>query len=140
MLCFGESARGIHAACAVVQAISIVLLFLITRRLYGPWIAAIAGAMFALLPMNVHMDPTAAQAEHFVLLPVLLGVWILQSTFITTLNDANSAARSLVGVALAGFCFGTGVMIKQHGFPFGLFAVTYVYSSWLATSQEVGQR
>jgi MFS family permease len=125
MLIFGETIRGVHAGVTAVTLASTALVFLLARKLFSPWIGAAAAGMFALLSLDSAMHGFAAQSEHFVLLPVLAGLWILVTVYAT--SDAAPAWWQLL---LAGLCFGTAVMVKQHGFPFGVFAAWYVSYSW----------
>ena len=77
------------------------------------------------------MSGHSAQSEHFVLLPVLLGIWTLLASYDRP-GETESGLRgpSLGRLLLAGVCFGAAVMTKQHGFPFGLFAAWYVAYRW----------
>ena len=122
MACFTQSTWGIHFGFALVNLASIGLVFLISSRLLGAWRAVLTAALFALLTLDVSLQGSTAQAEHFVLLAALLGIWCLQLVEART-GQTDSAGRrpSLFGIFLAGLCFGTALVVKQHGFSFGLF-------------------
>ncbi len=127
---FGETIRGVHLGASLANLISIFLVFLIARRLYSDTVAVVAAGMFALLTLDPAMQ-AIGQAEHFVLVPVLAGVWVLQLIFgHPPRSDSPPRGPSLVGLATAGILFGLAPVIKQHGFAFGLFAVWYVLTAW----------
>lgn len=106
---FGETARGIHQGLLVVNALSIVLLFLLARRLAGPVAGLAAAAAFALLSLSVAVQGVFANAEHFVLPFALAGL-------LSTL--AGLERGDGLRLALGGFLLGCGFVVKQHGIAF----------------------
>ncbi len=144
MIVFGETIRGVHLGAGLVNLASIVLVFLIARRLYDEILAVVAAAMFALLTLDPTLE-TVAQAEHFVILPSLLGVWLLLAAYA---NGARGRALAepqqwdwpiLLKLFAAGFCFGLSAIIKQHGSTFLLLAAWYTaYQWWSSSSRRAG--
>src|SRR5690348_14507868 len=70
---FGQSAHAIHLGLLLVNAVTIVLLAMLGRRLYGAAGGMAAGACYALLSTSASVLGFAAQAEHFVALAAAAG-------------------------------------------------------------------
>jgi hypothetical protein len=122
MVVFGESHQGIHRGLLVINAATIVLVFLLGRRLFDAVTGLVAAASFSILSMMQSVLGFTANAEHFVLLPALAGV--------LTLLWAIESNRWL-GLVLSGLCFGVAFLMKQHGMFFGLFGGVYLLWSEL---------
>lgn len=132
LLVFGETISGIHAGAAVANLISIVLVFLVARKLYGAWLAVVAAGMFSLLTLDPVVE-SVGQAEHFVILPALVGILLLQVAY-------ERAARQKVPLLLwllaAGFCLGMSPVVKQHGFVFVPFGAWIVFYRWWREAEQ----
>jgi len=117
MFLFGQSIEGIHAGLLCVNALTILLVFLLARRLIGPYYGVAAGASFAFLALGKSVLGATANAEHFVLLPVIAALLLLMR-----------GLRSNKGIILllSGLCFGCAFIVKQHGLFFALFGVCYI--------------
>jgi 4-amino-4-deoxy-L-arabinose transferase-like glycosyltransferase len=113
---FGQTPRAIHAGLLVVNAATILLVFLVGRRWLGSWAAVAAAWVFALLSMAPRAVGLAAHATHFVLLPLMAGVWIV------TGPTGATRRRAL----LAGVLVGLAVLMKQHAIVFLPCLVAYV--------------
>ncbi|PYN59998.1 MAG: hypothetical protein DMD90_27625 [Candidatus Rokuibacteriota bacterium] len=114
---FGETPAGIRLGLTLVTSASTVCVFLLGRRLLGQWSGVAAAATFAALTLSPALLGTAANAEHFAVLPGLIGLLLL-------LRAAPSGSR---GVWLAaGVLFGIALVIKQHAVSFVLCAVIYL--------------
>lgn len=103
---FGQSQTGVHLGLLVVNAVSILLVFLLGRKVSGPLAGLAAAAVFAVLSVGQPVQGVFANAEHFVLLPALAGLLLLLLGL--------DLKRSWL-VFLAGVLLGCGVLIKQHG-------------------------
>jgi hypothetical protein len=103
---FGQSARGIHIGLLLVNAATIVLLYLASRRLLGASAGLAAAATFALLSPGRAVQGLFANAEHLVL-PFVLGGFLLALA-------ADRSDRTLPRL-LAGLCLGLACLMKQHG-------------------------
>jgi 4-amino-4-deoxy-L-arabinose transferase-like glycosyltransferase len=114
---FGQTQSGIHLGLLVINAAAILLIFLLARRLFGPVVGLAAAAVFALLSISQKVYGIFANAEHFVILPALAGILLL-------LQAIDSRKRRTLFTA--GLLLGIGLVIKQHGAAFILFAVFYL--------------
>lgn len=119
---FGESQTGVHLGLLAVNALSIVLIFLLGCRIATPLAGVCAGALFAVLSLGQSVHGIFANAEHFVLLPALTGLLLL-------LAALDSKRPGLI--FLSGLFLGTGVLIKQHGILFAGWALIYLlFAGW----------
>jgi hypothetical protein len=112
MAVFGETARGIHLGLLVANACTTGFIFLVGRRLSGPVAGLVAAGCFSVLSSTYAVQGVFANAEHFVILPALAGVWLLLL--------ARSGRRSSQ-FFWSGLLLGTGFVIKQHGIAFVAF-------------------
>src|SRR5258706_2337557 len=109
---FGESPAGIHFGLLVVNAATIVLVFLLARRLFDATAGAAAAAVYALLSMGKGVMGTSAQATQFVVLAALGGTLLL----------LNALPRGdWLPLFTSGILFGLCFLMKQHGAFLALF-------------------
>jgi hypothetical protein len=113
MLLFGQSASGIHLGLAVVNASSIVLIFLIGRKLLDPAAGVAAAIAFAFMSISPSVLGLAGHATHFVVLAALAGFWVLLRAMET------QRKRELF---VSGIFFGLAFLMKQHGVFFAICA------------------
>jgi hypothetical protein len=97
------------------------LLFLLARPRLGPWFGAVAVAFFLLLGVCPAPLGLTANAEHFVLLPVVAGLCLL---------DSSERARRLLRVFASGVLLGLAFLAKQHGGFFILVGALLVVVAW----------
>ena len=122
MSIFGQTTVGVHLGLLVVNAATVLLIFLLGRRLFGTTAGLAAGASYAVLSVSPTVLGFAGHATHFVVLPVLCGVWLLLGTL-----DRPAVARLFA----SGVLFGVAVLMKQSAIFFVLFGVLYLfYSDW----------
>jgi hypothetical protein len=114
---FGQTQGGIHFGLLVVNAATILLLFLLTKKLFGPLAGVVAAAAFALLSLGQHVQGLFANAEHFVLLPAIGGLLLLVRA-----EDRQKWPSLLAGAVLLGLAF----VMKQHGAAFIVFGAVYL--------------
>ena len=119
MSIFGQTIFGIHLGFLLVNAATIVLVFLIGCRLINEIAGLVAGAIYAILSLSPSVLGFAAHAAHFVMLPVLGGTLLLLNG-----RDRGSLARLFA----SGSLFGLSVVMKQPGIFFVLFAAIYFIS------------
>lgn len=117
---FGSSPAGIRLGLTLVTSASTAGVFILGRRLLGPWPGVAAAATFATLALSPAFLGTAANAEHFAVLPGLVGIIVLLSA-----GPAGSIGTLLVG----GVLFGLALLVKQHAASFLLFAVLFLARS-----------
>jgi hypothetical protein len=114
---FGETPAGIHIGLIVVNSGSILLLFLIGKRLFDPLSGIVAGASFGLFTIRPFVLGLAAHATHFVALFALLGVYVLLKAL---------GANRWTLYFFSGICFGLAFLMKQPGIFFGVFGGLYL--------------
>src|SRR5216110_2391133 len=112
MAIFGQSIVGVHLGLPLINAATILLIFLLGRRLINS-IAGLAAAMaYAILSVNPSVVGFAAHVEHFVMLPALGGMLLL-------LNESDR--RNFERLFISGLLFGTSLLMKQPAVFFILF-------------------
>ena len=121
MALFGQTARGIHLGFLLINAATSWLVYRLTRRLFGSFAAAGAGASYALLSLSPSVLGPFAHATHFVLLPALAGLLLL----LDAIDDGRAA--TLLG---GGFLLGLGFIMKQHGLFFIALGLLWLMPRW----------
>src|SRR6478672_1224121 len=117
MAIFGQTIVGIHLGLLLVNAATILLIFLLGRRLVNS-IAGLAAAMtYAVLSVSPSVLGLAAHAEHFVMLPALGGMLLL-------LNESDR--RNFERLFVSGLLFGTSLLMKQPAVFLVLFGAFYL--------------
>ena len=113
----GQTHQAIHLGLVAVNAATILLVFLLARRLYDPLAGMGAAAFFAVLSLMPSVQGISANAEHFVVLLALGGLYLL----LRALEEKQPAILFLSGLLL-----GFGFLIKQHTAVFILFGGIYI--------------
>ena len=127
MAVLGQSAAGIHLGLAVVNVASIILMFLLGRRLLGEGAGVAAAVAFALMSLSPSVLGLAGHATHFVVLAALGGTWVLtRACEARTGSPSNPASPIHYPLFVSGLLFGLAFLMKQHGLFFGLFGVIYL--------------
>jgi hypothetical protein len=160
MAVFGQSASGIHFGLALVNVASIVMMFLLGRKLLGEAAGVTSAVAFALMSLSPAVLGLAAHATHFVVLFALAGLLLLLKSLESQVSSPKSKVQSPESgsthhasrfthhplstlnpqllVAAAGLCFGLAFLMKQHGLFFGVFGGIYLLrvrvGEWLAAS------
>jgi Dolichyl-phosphate-mannose-protein mannosyltransferase len=116
MVIFGQTTAGIHIGLMVVNAIAIVLLFLLTRQLFDNVAGVVAAASYGLLSLSPSVLGTSAHATQF-LVPFALGGTLL------LLKSLDTGKYRMLFVS--GLLFGLAFTMKQHAVFFIAFAVLY---------------
>jgi len=127
MLLFGETPAGIHAGLLAVNALTILLVFLVARRMIATEGAVVAAGIYAILSVGQSVIGVFAHATHFVNLFVMAGLLALLHG-----DELNQSKYFFV----SGFCLGLSVLMKQHGVFFCLFAFSYVIGIELFNSKR----
>ncbi|HKW17535.1 MAG TPA: glycosyltransferase family 39 protein [Terriglobales bacterium] len=109
---FGQSAAGVHLGLLIVNLATIVLIFLLGRRLSGSIAAVVAAASYAILSVSPSVLGFAGHATHFVVLAALAGILVLLEAI-----DADRVGLTFVSGILLGLAF----VMKQPGFLFVIF-------------------
>ena len=113
MAVLGETVRGIRGGLVLVNAATILLVWLLGRKLGGGVCGLVAAAVFALLSLSSSVLGLAAHATHFVTLFAAAGAAVF-------LKAIDSEKLSLL--AAAGVLFGLAFLMKQPAVFFGAFA------------------
>jgi hypothetical protein len=117
MSIFGQTITGIHLGLLLVNAATILLIFLLGRQLLNSVVGLAAGMSYAVLSVSPSVLGFAGHATHFVLLPVLGGTLLL----------LKAADRQALGLLFAsGTLLGLGVLMKQPAVFFALFGAIYL--------------
>lgn len=109
MFCFGVSVQGMHLGLLVSNLLSMVLIFLIGRKLFGTTAGALSASVFGLMAVSQHLLGTFAHATHFIALFVLAAFFII---------IFGNGTRSNLILITAGFLLGIAFLIKQHALFF----------------------
>jgi len=123
MALFGETPRGVHLGLLAVNCGSVVLVFLLGRRLFGDAAGVAAAAAYALLGLGVGVLGFAAHMTHFVVLPVLAGLVLLWRA----IDSGRPGALLAAGAAL-----GASVTVRQTSLAYVAFAVVF----WLLVQRR----
>jgi 4-amino-4-deoxy-L-arabinose transferase-like glycosyltransferase len=120
MSIFGQTITGIHLGLLLVNAATIILIFLLGRQLVNSVVGLAAGMSYAVLSVSPSVLGFAGHATHFVLLPALGGTLLL----------LKATERQPFGLLFAsGLLFGLGVLMKQPAVFFALFGAIYLVSN-----------
>ncbi len=143
---FGETAAGIHLGLLVVNGLTTVMMFFLTRRLYGDLAGVTAAASYGLLSTSEGVLGLAGHATHFVTLFAVAGLLflvaarrsrnLLKPGFVSTnpqtlLNSGfeSTNPETLKTYFAAGVCMGLAFLMKQPGVIFILFGAQEIASS-----------
>jgi hypothetical protein len=117
MTIFGQTHMGIHLGLMFINAATIVLVFLLAKQLYDSIVGLVAAAAFAIMSLLPSVQGIFANAEHFVILFSIGGLWIL----VKALDEDRPWLLLISGLML-----GSGFLMKQHGAAFILFGGLYI--------------
>lgn len=126
MSAFGPTPRGIRLTLMLVNGLTTLAVFGLTRTLAGSWAGLFAAGTFALVSLQPTLLGLAGHATHFVALPAVLTAWLLIPT-----DRPPSAPRSL----LAGLWAGIAFVMKQPGLYFALMGVALIAYSCCRSSK-----
>ncbi|MGC2062775.1 MAG: glycosyltransferase family 39 protein [Thermodesulfovibrionales bacterium] len=114
---FGQTIAGIHIGFMIVNCATILLVYLVARKMMGDFPAAIAGGTYAVLSISSSVFGFAAHATHFVVLPAMAGTLLLLHAI---------EKEKLYLYVLSGILLGISVIMKQPGIFFCFFGATYI--------------
>jgi hypothetical protein len=129
MLLFGQSTAGIRLGLMLANVGTILLMFVLARRLFGSFVGVMAAASYAVMSLSPRTLGLAGHATHFVVLCALGGlVLLLKAT-------ENSRWTTLFW---SGLLLGLGFTMKQCGAYFVLFGLAYLAWSLLSKRPIAG--
>lgn len=128
---FGETTAGVHLTLLVVNALTVVCVFLLGRALLGAAGGLVAAVVYAVTSASPAVLGMAAHANHFVVLFAVPGVWWLWR--------AHASGRSWNWL-VAGLLLGSAFVMKQQALAFCLlgFAVL-VWSEFKRADRSLGR-
>lgn len=115
---FGQTHSAIHFGVLIINAVTILLIFLLTKYLIDSFAAVFAAAAFAIMSLAKSVQGISANAEHFVILFAIAGILLLVLAI-----DRNS----LLILLAASILLGIGFLMKQHGAAFIALAGLYLF-------------
>ncbi len=117
---FGHTPFGIHVGLLLVNAVTILLVFVLGRRLLGSFAGVVAAVVFSILSLDRWVYGVFAHATHFVVLFAVAGLLLL-------LRAIENESRPRI--FWSGVLLGVSVLMKQHAvFFLPLGAVLVVWS------------
>jgi len=120
---FGQTHIGIHLGLLLINISTIILIFLLGKRLFDPLTGVVAGASFAVLSLSQSVQGVFANAEHFVILPAVGGILLL----LRAIDD-----NRMKPLFLSGLLLGLAFMMKQNGAFFIAFSGIYLLYNQLS--------
>jgi hypothetical protein len=133
MALFGQTPSGIHFGLMLMNAASIVMVFILGRKLLDDITGMTAAVVFAVLSSSQSVLGLAAHATQFVVFFALGGTLLLVTTLNSQLPNSQLSGRSLRSPLsalllpfLSGLLFGLAFLMKQHGIFFGIFGGLYL--------------
>ena len=112
MALFGQTIRGIHLGLIVANAITIVLVYFLGRRLFGQICGLVAAGCYTLMSLSSSVFGLAAHATHFVVAFAIAAMLLLL--------DSLKTDRPFP-LFCSGLLFGLAFITKQPGVFFGVF-------------------
>ena len=125
MLIFGQTHVGIHLGLLVVNILTIVLIFLLGRRLFDSTVALVASASFAVLSFSQPTQGIFANCEHFVILPALGGI-LLMLKALAPARPRRGYLNPPSVVFCSGILLGLAFTIKHQAVFFPAFGILYI--------------
>jgi 4-amino-4-deoxy-L-arabinose transferase-like glycosyltransferase len=130
MTFFGQSARGIHFGLILVNGATIILTWLLGRRLFGDICGLVAATAFVVMSLSHTVMGLAAHATHFITFFAVAGALLLA-------RGLDHRTRFLT--FLSGLLFGLAFVMKQQGVFFPLFGgVILLWDEWKQGPRKVG--
>ncbi len=120
MAAFGQTPGGIHLGMIVVNGITVVVMFLLGKRLFDATTGVAAACSYAVLSNSEEVLGFHGHATHFVVLFALPGILVLL--------HAIAAKRRWI-FFLSGLLVGLAFVMKQPGLAFVLFGAFYLAAS-----------
>jgi len=130
MKVLGQTHSAIHLGLLLINSASIFMVFLIGRKLKDSLSGIVAAASYAALSITPFVLGVFAHAEHFVLLPALIAIFLLLLWL-----DKPKPWHTFS----CGFLFGLSFIIKQHGaafLAFGLCVLVFTIFKQRKTGKE----
>ena len=128
---FGQTTVGIHLGLLAFNAATIVIIFLLAKRLFDSTTGIVAAASYAIMSIGQTVLGFSANAEHLLLQPALGGVLLLLKTIETP---------KLKNFLISGLLFGIASIIKHQGIIFAGFGGLYLLLSYINKPHDKWKR
>ncbi len=125
MALFGQTIAGVHLTLLVASSLTIVLMFLLGRKLFGDIGGLVTCASYAVMSISPVVAGLAAHATHFVNLFAIAATLLL-------LKAAETRRRDLL--FFCGLFYGLAFLMKQPGVCFGIFGGGFLL--WRAAQER----
>jgi 4-amino-4-deoxy-L-arabinose transferase-like glycosyltransferase len=113
----GQTSAGIHLGLLLINAGTIVLMYVLAARLFGRIAGLVAAASYGLLSTSASVLGLEGHASHFVVFPAVAGLLVLLAAL-----DSKRAWLFFFSGMLMGLAF----VMKQPGIFFAIFAGLYL--------------
>ena len=123
MALFGQTTQGLHLGLMLVNCVTILLIFALSKRIVGEFSALAATATYATLSLSSSVLGFAGNATHFVVLPAIGGSIVLLSAL-----EKNKPGMYF----LSGLLFGLSTLMKQPGVFFVAFGISVIVWHYLS--------
>ena len=124
----GQTDIAIRVALLIINLVSGFFVFLIAMEFLPSVFAFSAASFFCLLSVSPAALGITANAEHFVLLFALPGIYLLLRTLRT---------NSVFTLLCSGFLLGLSFLMKQHAVFINCMAIVYLVISYLRVKKEL---
>ncbi len=120
MAIFGQSVWGIHMGFLLLNAGTIVLVYLLGKRLFMTLAGMAGAAAYAVLSLSTGVLGTQAHATHFVVAAVTGGTLLL----LRAVEKVEKPRPSML--FWSGVLYGVAILMKQHGVLIAMFAILFL--------------
>jgi hypothetical protein len=127
----GHSAVAIRLATMLINFANAGLVYCISKTRLKSDESMIATSVYLLLSLTYEAQGWVANSEHFVLLPALIGIYML------SLLEKSSLSKQYFLYFWAGIALMTAFLTKQHAFGYFLFAGFWIgFITWQSSKQD----
>ncbi len=116
MALMDETRQSIHVALIIINALTILFLFLLGSHLSSLGGGIFAAITFSILSLGASVHGIIANAEHFVILFSTAGLYLLLK---------GMEYKSNFYLFVSGLCLGMGILMKQHGILFAMLGIIW---------------
>jgi len=117
MAVFGQTITGVHLTLLAANSMTIILMFLLGRKLFGDIGGLVTCASYAIVSVSPSVVGLAAHATHFVVLFAVPATRLL-------LKACETNRRGIL--FFSGLLYGIAFLMKQQGVCFGVFGGAFL--------------
>ena len=126
MSIFGQSGEGVHLGLLFVNLLTGIPLYFIAKRLFNPVTATYAAAVFFLMSISQSILGFSANAEPFILLPLLTGILFMLMG--TGHLKTSKTGKTILMFFLSGVMMGISYLMKQNSiFYIAFLGIFFLY-------------